>query len=86
MLKRKNLKYDKVGASGDPFDEVIGLEEVKRVLYEAIVLPMKHPQLFAGELNKHIHKIRKQLFNYICFADGRYQWSRILLFGPPGTG
>jgi len=32
------------------FDEVIGLEEAKKSLTEAVIMPVLYPQLFSGKL------------------------------------
>lgn len=47
------------------FSDVVGLNQAKQVLREAVVLPIKYPHLFSGN----------------CCP-----WSRVLLYGPPGTG
>jgi SpoVK/Ycf46/Vps4 family AAA+-type ATPase len=40
------------------FDDVIGLEQAKEALKEAVILPVKFPQLFKGTYS------RKNLFYY----------------------
>jgi len=32
------------------FEDIVGLDDAKRLLKEAVLLPLKYPQLFRGKL------------------------------------
>ena len=53
------------GADAPRLKDIVGMEDVKHTLAEAIILPTTMPHLFTG---------------------ARRPWSRVLMFGPPGTG
>ena len=40
-----------VSVSGITFDDVVGLEGAKQLLQEAVVFPVKYPELFTGLLS-----------------------------------
>ncbi|PRP89710.1 hypothetical protein PROFUN_00052 [Planoprotostelium fungivorum] len=57
--------------------DIAGLESAKRLLTEAVVSPVKYPELFKGtETNLYSLNI----------AGILQPWKGLLLFGPPGTG
>ena len=39
------------------FDDVIGLEDAKEALEDAIILPLKHPDIYAQQNNGKLKKI-----------------------------
>ena len=36
----------------ETLENMIGLEEAKQILHEALIMPIKYPQLFQGKMNK----------------------------------
>jgi vacuolar protein-sorting-associated protein 4 len=56
---------------------VIGLEQAKEALKEAVILPVKFPQLFQGISASQIHLM---LF-FSHFLGKRKPWAGILLYG-----
>jgi vacuolar protein-sorting-associated protein 4 len=61
FFRRYNYSFSFIGAIvTDPnvsFSDVIGLEQAKEALKEAVILPVKFPQLFQGILSTIIHLI-----------------------------
>lgn len=59
------------------FDDVVGLEQAKEALKEAVILPVKFPQLFQG--NDHKDQFIYYLLHF--YIGKRKPWSGILLYG-----
>ncbi|MES1902578.1 MAG: hypothetical protein MHPSP_001492, partial [Paramarteilia canceri] len=77
---------DKANFQYNGLDDLIGLEEAKQILREALVLPKCSPHLFESGL------VSQNLTNG-SLSDERIQnvftlvpWSTILMYGPPGSG
>ncbi len=58
------------------FEDVVGLEQAKTALKEAVILPVKFPKLFKGISFYEITKIF-----YFSALGKRKPWAGILLYG-----
>ena len=57
MIEKPDVKWD----------DVAGLETAKDALKEAVIFPVKYPQLFVGQYKSSVYKSRVQYFVNLCF-------------------
>jgi katanin p60 ATPase-containing subunit A1 len=59
------------------WEDIIGLQDAKRLIKEAVIVPMKYPQyLYHFSLSSP----------FSLFTGSLTPWKGVLLYGPPGTG
>ena len=55
------------------FSDVIGLEDAKEALEDAIILPLKHPEIYAQQNNGKNYLLVPSTLNHYC-SLGQWWW------------